>query len=106
MALLLLLLLLLLRPAPIAYYDPLLSLFSVRCSLWRCRDAASRFRVQPRRARRRAVLGRLPRGDGSHPARALARAALGLLRYGFAIASPRNDAIPDDSRDGHLPCEE
>ena len=29
-----------------------------------------------------------------------------LLRYGFAIASPRNDAIPDDSRDGHLPCEE
>jgi hypothetical protein len=34
------------------------------------------------------------------------RAALGLLRHGFAIASPRNDAIPDDSRDGHLPCEE
>jgi hypothetical protein len=31
--------------------------------------------------------------------------ALGLLRYGFAIASPRNDAIPNDSRDGHLPCE-
>src|SRR5262249_25424744 len=25
------------------------------------------------------------------------RSALGLLRYGFAIAGPRNDAIPDDS---------
>jgi hypothetical protein len=33
----------------------------------------------------------------------LSGSALGLLRYGFAIASPRNDAIPDDSRDGHLP---
>jgi hypothetical protein len=36
----------------------------------------------------------------------LSGSALGLLMYGFAIASPRNDAIPDDSRDGHLPCEE
>ena len=36
----------------------------------------------------------------------LSGSALGLLRYGFAIASPRNDAIPNDSRDGHLPCEE
>jgi hypothetical protein len=30
----------------------------------------------------------------------------GLLRYGFVIANPWNDAISDDSRDGHLPCEE
>ncbi len=42
-----------------------------------------------------------PKGSKTGP-----RAALGLLRFGFAIASPRNDAIPDDSRDGHLPCEE
>jgi hypothetical protein len=28
----------------------------------------------------------------------LSGSALGLLRYGFAIASPRNDAIPNDSR--------
>jgi len=55
----------------------------------------------------RAVLGRLPRGGRAvllQPTRALAFAALGLLRYGFAIASPRNDAIPNDSRDGSTFC--
>ena len=36
----------------------------------------------------------------------LSGSALGLLRYGFATASPRNNAISYDSRDGHLPCEE
>jgi hypothetical protein len=36
----------------------------------------------------------------------LSGSALCLLRYGFAIASPRNDAIPNDSRDGYLPCEQ
>src|SRR5262245_35339523 len=51
-------------------------------------------RVCPRRARRRAVLGRLPRGDRAvllHPARALARAALAMSAANLA-------AVPSTAR--------
>ena len=61
-------------------------------------------------AEKAEALDRLPAQEGADAGIAvlvgLSGSALGLLRYGFAIASPRNDAIPNDSRDGHLPCEE
>ena len=60
-------------------------------------------------AEKAEALDRLPAQEGADAGIAvlvgLSGSALGLLRYGFAIASPRNDAIPNDSRDGHLPCE-
>src|SRR5205809_2028578 len=52
-------------------------------------------RVCPRRARRRAVLGRLPRGDRAiflHPAGALARAAH-AMSAAVAALSARSSAI-------------
>ena len=55
----------------------------------------------PRRARRRAVLGRLPRGDRTvllHPARALARAAHAMSAARSPSSSALSSLVGGDSR--------